>query len=147
MGDGIIDGVILTPLKIIATPGGDVLRAMKHSDNGYSGFGEAYFSTVEPSAIKGWKRHKEMTLNLVVPVGKIRFVVYDDRESSVSKNQFQEVILSRANYCRLTVPPMVWLGFQSQSTIVSYLLNIASIEHVPDESDKKLLDEISYDWE
>ena len=48
-----INGVNITPLSIIDTKGGDVLHAMKMSDHGYSGFGEAYFSTIEPQAIKG----------------------------------------------------------------------------------------------
>ena len=37
-----IDGVILTPLDIIETPGGDVLHAMKKIDPGFLSFEEAY---------------------------------------------------------------------------------------------------------
>ena len=59
-----IEGVMFTPLYIVDTEGGDVLHAMKSSDSGYSGFGEAYFSTVESNAIKGWKLHREMVMNL-----------------------------------------------------------------------------------
>ena len=54
-----IDGVLLTPLKVIDVPGGDVLHGMKSSDSGYLDFGEAYFSEVEPGAVKAWKRHKK----------------------------------------------------------------------------------------
>lgn len=60
-----IDGVIFTPLPIIDTKGGDVLHAMKVSDEGFHVFGEAYFSTVKSGAIKGWKLHREMVLNIV----------------------------------------------------------------------------------
>ena len=77
--DSIITGVLQTPLKMIDVPGGDVLRAMKRSDLGYLGFGEAYFSTVELGAVKAWKRHRKMVLNLIVPIGAVRFVIYDDR--------------------------------------------------------------------
>ena len=52
----ILDGVILTPLKKIGHPKGDVFHAMKLSDEGFCGFGEAYFSTVNKSEIKGWKK-------------------------------------------------------------------------------------------
>lgn len=48
-----IDGVIIAPLKIIDVPGGHVLQGMKCSDEGYNGFGEAYFSTVEHGTVKG----------------------------------------------------------------------------------------------
>ena len=120
-----IKDVLITKLDVIDTPGGNVMHAMKETSAGYAGFGEAYFSQVDKGAIKAWKRHKRMTLNLVVPVGKIRFVLFDNRE--VSNNQFQEVTISKNNYCRLTVPPMVWMGFQGLSPNGSMLLNLANI--------------------
>ena len=73
-----MDGVILTPLKQIYHPKGDIFHAMKKSDIGFDGFGEAYFSTINQNDIKGWKKHTKMTLNIVVPVGNIEFVVYDE---------------------------------------------------------------------
>ena len=139
-----IKEVVITKLGIIATLGGSVMHAMKASSAGYTGFGEAYFSQVDQGAIKAWKRHKKMTLNLVVPVGEIRFVLFDDRE--VLNTQFQEIIISRGNYCRLTVPPMVWMGFQGLSEGSAMLLNIADIEHDPDEVDRKEMSEINYNW-
>lgn len=150
MGNGLsiatesIDGLILTPLKIVDVSGGDVLHAMKNSDPGFISFGEAYFSTVDPTTIKAWKRHREMTLNLIVPVGEIKFVIFDDRR--VEKQCFREIILSKEHYYRLTVPPMVWLGFQGLHIASSMLLNIASMPHDPQESDRKSVDEIEFDW-
>jgi len=141
-----IEGVLLNPLKIIDVPGGDVLHGMKCSDLGYTGFGEAYFSTIESGAVKAWKRHRKMTLNLIVPVGSVRFVIYDDRKNSKSYGQFQEVFLSKVNYCRMTVPPMVWLGFQGVDGSTSMLLNIADIEYHPEEADKKEMNRLKYNW-
>ena len=66
-----LDGVMITPLKIIQVPGGDVSHAMKISDPGFAGFGEVYFSNIESGVVKAWKRHRQMTLNLVVSVGAI----------------------------------------------------------------------------
>ena len=73
-----MDGVTLTPLKQIYNPKGNIFHAMKKNDDGFDGFGEAYFSTVRKDDIKGWKKHTKMTLNLIVPVGTIEFVVYDE---------------------------------------------------------------------
>jgi dTDP-4-dehydrorhamnose 3,5-epimerase len=147
MVGGMINGVVVTPLSIIDTTGGDVMHGMKHSDKGYVGFGEAYFSIIEYGLIKGWKRHKEMVMNLVVPLGAVRFVLYDGRHDYTDYSKFQEITLSRDdNYCRLTVPTGVWMGFQGLSEIDSILLNIASIEHSLEEVDKKALDEINFDW-
>ena len=139
-----IKDVVITKLDIIDTLGGNVMHAMKGSSVGYAGFGEAYFSQVDKGAIKAWKRHKKMTLNLMVPVGEIRFVLFDDRE--VLNTQFQEIIISKNNYCRFTVPPMIWMGFQGFSDGGSMLLNIANMEHDPNEVDRKEIDKINYDW-
>jgi dTDP-4-dehydrorhamnose 3,5-epimerase len=139
-----IKGVLITKLDVIDAPGGNVMHGMKETSAGYTGFGEAYFSQVDKGAIKAWKRHKEMTLNLIVPVGKIRFVLFNDRE--VSNTQFQEVIISKDNYCRLTVPPMIWMGFQDLSDGGSMLLNIANLEHNPHEVDKKNIEQIEFNW-
>ncbi len=139
-----IKDVVITHLDVIDTPGGNVMHAMKETSVGYAGFGEAYFSWVDEGAIKAWKRHKNMTLNLVAPVGEIKFVLFDDRD--VSNTRFQEIIISRKNYCRLTVPPMVWMGFQGLSNDGSMLLNIANIEHDASEVDRLEIDKINYNW-
>lgn len=141
-----MDGVILTPLKQIYHPKGDVYHAMKKSDSGFSGFGEAYFSTIYQNDIKGWKKHNRMVLNLVVPVGRVKFVMFDDRNSSVTKGNFFEVELSENNYCRLTVPKGVWLAFMGMGKDINLLLNIASIEHDPLEAQTENINCFNYDW-
>ena len=134
-----MDGVILTPLKQIHNSKGDIFHAMKASDNGFSGFGEAYFSIVNQGEVKGWKKHIEMTLNLVVVIGEIEFVVYDD-------NSFYSVKLSKNNYQRLTVESGLWLAFRGIS-VENMLLNLASIEHNPDESVNIDMNVFDYNWE
>ena len=141
-----IDGLTLTPLKIISHPKGDIRHAMKASSPGFSGFGEAYFSSVSKGEVKGWKNHSRMILNLVVPVGQVRFVVHDLREDSGTYGEFQDVILGQSNYCRLTVPNNVWMAFQGIGDDLNLLLNIASIEHDPQEATNKPLEDIDYDW-
>ena len=133
-----MDGVILTPLKQITHPKGDIFQAMKASDDGFSGFGEAYFSTVNQGEVKGWKKHTEMTLNLVVVIGEIEFVVYDD-------NSFYSVKLSKNNYQRLTVESGLWLAFRGIS-VENMLLNLASIEHNTNESKNVDMCGFNYDW-
>ena len=141
-----INGLILTPMKVIDVVGDSVLRAMSIGNVGYNGFGEAYFSTVKHNTIRGWKKHKEMTLNIVVPVGVIRFVVYDDRKNSSTFGSFQEFILSKDNYNRITIPPNVWVGFQGVGSEINLLLNIANIPHNDTEVDHAQLKSFGYDW-
>ena len=139
-----INDVLITPLKIIDAPGGNVMHGMKISDHGYVNFGEAYFSKIALGETKAWKRHKKMTLNLIVPIGEIKFVLFDDRDKD--NRVFQEVVISQTNYSRLTIPPMIWMGFQGLSTPESMLLNIADIVHDPFEVDKKKIEEIEFNW-
>jgi len=135
-----LDGIVLTPLKQIHNPKGDIFHAMKKSDEGFNGFGEAYFSTINQNDIKGWKKHTKMTLNLVVPVGEIEFIVYNE-----NSKEFFSIKLSQNNYQRLTVTPNLWMAFRGVDEN-NMLLNLASIEHNPSEALNKELDEISYEW-
>ena len=142
----VIEGVIISPLKIIPNSKGEILHAMKASDLEFKGFGEAYFSVANKGEIKGWKKHLQMTLNLVVPVGNIRFVIYDDREGSQTNGTFFSIKLGKENYQRITVPPNVWMAFQGVGEGMNLLLNIANIEHDPDEAVGKTVDDLKYDW-
>lgn len=141
-----ISGVILTPLKKIENPLGDIYHGMKISDIGYVGFQEAYFSTINSGVIKPWKKHLKMTLNLIVPFGEIKFVLFDDRENSFTNGQYLEVKLSLNNYFRLTVTPGVWMAFRGEADSVNLLLNIANLEHDPEEIVRLDLDQIPYKW-
>ena len=146
--NAMLDGMIKTDLKIISAETGSVMHALKISEPGFKEFGEVYFSMVDSGAIKGWKRHKEMVLNLVVSAGAVRFVLYDDRPNSASCNHFQEIILSKdKNYSRLTVPPMVWMGFQGMGADTNMLLNIVDMEHSSEEIDRLTLNGINFNWE
>jgi len=133
-----MDGVTLTSLRKIEHSKGDVFHAMKASDKGFSGFGEAYFSTVNKSDVKGWKKHTKMTLNLVVVTGEVEFVVHNGID-------FFNVKLSKGNYQRLTVEPGLWVAFRGLSN-ENILLNLASIEHDPNESENVHLNAFDYDW-
>jgi len=144
---GEIDGVQINPLRIIPVQGGNVYHAMKSTDGNYKGFGEAYFSAIEPGVIKPWRRHKEMKMNLIVPIGSIKFVIYDDREDSLTKGCFMEVVLSKDNYCCLMIPEKLWVGFQCVGDTSSILLNISNILHDPDESESRNLGDIPFEWE
>jgi dTDP-4-dehydrorhamnose 3,5-epimerase len=142
-----IRGVTLTPLKIIHLAEGDVFHALKVNDNGYVGFGEAYFSTIHAGVIKPWKRHRKMTLNLVVIKGLIRFVVHDDRLNSSTLGVTAEYLVGLPdNYSRLTIAPGLWMSFQGMATETSVLLNLADMSHDPGEADRGGKDDFAFDW-
>ena len=136
--------ILVTPLQQIEAEGGDVLHGMKQSDSGFAGFGEAYFSWVSAGAIKAWKRHTHMTMNVVVPLGQVKFVFQCVSSDGIEEFRVEEIGEDR--YARLTVPPGIWFGFQGLHTPQSLLLNIANIPHETNEVGRLALTDINYDW-
>lgn len=119
----------VTQLRQIFHPKGDIYHAMKASDKGYAGYGEAYFTTVHQAETKGWKRHTRMQMNLVVPVGSVRFYLHDEVTGKTTAHT-----LGQENYARLTVPPGFWMAFQGMGHGLNLVCNLASIEHDPTEA-------------
>ena len=131
--------IIIQKLKKISTDGGQVLHALKSSENVFKKFGEVYFSSVEKNIVRAWKLHTEMTLNLIVPIGMVKFVFYND-----DKKNFFMYKIGVDNYCRLTVPPNIWFGFQGLNE--NLIMNLIDMEHNPDEVKRKSTNELYYDW-
>ena len=140
MTTGNVENIIITPLRRIPTEGGDVLHGCKKSDEGFVGFGEVYFSMIAKHKVKAWKRHINMTLNLVAPIGQIGFVFVDVRGIR------RVVCIGESNYVRITVPPGIWFGFIGLSQKHSVLMNLADIEHDPQEIERLDWKEIAFDW-
>lgn len=142
-----IDGLILTRLKEIYNPNGNILHVLRKNEDSFKKFGEAYFSVISKHKIKAWKRHLTMNLNLTVPFGEVKFVFFDDRYGSSKKNLFFEINLSRNNYLRITVPPKIWFGFKGIGD-ENLVLNISDIIHDPSEQESQPyeISNINYKW-
>ena len=137
-----LDDIKLTALDRIKTSGGDVMHGMRNTDPGYAGFGEAYFSLVSAGAVKGWKRHKKMTMNLLVPFGKVKFVFRVVEPNNRNNFRVEEIGIDR--YMRITVPPGIWFAFQGLFGGESLILNLANISHDPAEIERLDIFEIDY---
>lgn len=143
-----IDGVVVTPLCQIADERGKIMHMMRCDSPAFLQFGEIYFSAIHPGAIKGWHIHTRMVLNYAVPLGSIKFVLYDDRPESPTRGKVQELFLGAENYCLVTVPPMVWNGFKGLGSQTALVANCASIPHDPGEISRRdpFDPSIPYDW-
>jgi dTDP-4-dehydrorhamnose 3,5-epimerase len=143
-----IDGVVITPLGQFCDERGKVMKMLSRHDAVFRDFGEIYFSSVYPGAIKAWHIHRRMTLNYAVPHGQIKFVLYDDRDGSPTKGEIQEVFLGPDNYSLVTVPTMVWNGFKGIGRESALVANCATIAHDPAELDRRdpFDPAIPYDW-
>jgi len=142
-----IKDVVLKSVKQILHPKGNIFHGIKKSDNAYCGFGEAYFTTINKGEVKGWNKHKKMTLNIFVPSGEVKFVIFDDRLESETKGNFFNVYISQDKYKRLTIPPGLWIAFKGIYENPNIILNIANLEHDPSEMEKLDLDDIDYNWD
>lgn len=145
----IIKDVVLTELKQFPDERGTLLHMLRNDDPTFTTFGECYFSEVLPGSVKAWKLHREQTQHFCVPVGRIKLVIYDNRKDSVSNGNVQLINLGRPDsYFRIMIPPGLWYGFTCISKIPSLLVNCADIPHNPQESEVRMIDDVSipYKW-
>jgi dTDP-4-dehydrorhamnose 3,5-epimerase len=144
-----IEGVALVSLKEIRDDRGAVLQMLRADAPEFSGFGECYFSEVNPNKVKAWKRHSKQTQSLAVPVGRIRLVIFDSRAGSPTHGELLNLELGRPDaYTRVRIPPGVWYGFQCLGDSPALLANCADLPHDPAESETRPLDsdEIPFRW-
>ena len=143
-----INGVQIVPLKRIPDERGTIYHLMSSTDDHFSQFGEIYFSSVYKDVVKGWHRHREMTLNYACIVGRVKLVLYDDREGSSTRGELMEVFPSPENYVLTVIPPEVWNGFKGLSDPTAIVANCCTHPH--DSSRSTRLDpfdnDIPYDW-
>ena len=79
-------------------------------------------------------------MNLVVPFGGVRFVFLN------GSGEPQIVTVGDHNYRRITVPPMIWFGFQGVGDSQSMVANLSNLPHDPDEVERVTIDTFTFDW-
>lgn len=136
-----LDSIRGENLEVIEVLGGDVSKGLSANDASFKGFGEVYFSKIKHNSVKAWKKHAEMTMNLIVPMGVVRFVFFTEYD-----NRFHEEIIGEINPRRLLVPPGIWFGFQGYAPGESLVVNIANIIHSEDEITRLARDKIDFNW-
>lgn len=143
-----IEGIVVTPLRRFVDERGTVMHMMRNDAPPFREFGEVYFSTIHPGAVKAWHLHYRKTLNYAVPSGRIKFVLHDDRADSPSRGVTQEIFMGVENYVLVTVPPMVWNGFKCIGDTTALVVNCATIPYDPTEIVRRdPFDKvIGYDW-
>ncbi len=144
-----IEDVKVVPLMRIPDERGTVFHMLKRTDPHFIEFGEIYFSTVYKGVVKGWHKHREMTLNYACIFGCIKLVLYDDREKSLTRHGLMEIFLGPDNYSLVSVPPGVWNGFKGMSDPYAIVANCCTQPHDPSRSERMdpFKNEIPYIWE
>ena len=124
-----IEGVKIIQKKQIFDERGKIMHMLRADDDNFKKFGEIYFSVTYPNVVKAWHLHKQMTINYAVIAGKIKLVLFDDRQGSKTKGEIQEIFLSDDNYSLIEIPPMIWNGFKSIANEKSIIANCSDIPH------------------
>ena len=122
-------GVTITPQRQIFHPKGDIFHVLKSTENSFTEFGEAYFTTVHAGETKGWKKHTLMTMNIVVPIGEVTFYFRGDADG-----ENESFVIGASQYARITIPPGTWVAFSGGPFPLNLVLNVASIPHDPAEA-------------
>ena len=143
-----IEGIQIIKKKVILDDRGKILHMLRSDEDNFTKFGEIYFSYVKKKKIKAWHLHKKMTLNYAAAFGKIKIVLYDDREESKTRGEIQEIFLSNENHELISIPPMIWNGFASANDNVAVLANCSDIPHDTSEIVRLNFDDpkFPYDW-
>jgi dTDP-4-dehydrorhamnose 3,5-epimerase len=144
-----IKGVIITSLKSFLDERGMVRHMLRCTDPHFSRFGEIYFSTIFPGAIKAWHVHRKMELNYATIVGNIKLVLYDDRKGSQTYQELQEIFMGEDNYILVKIPPNVVNGFKAIGNERAIVANCSDIPHDPEEIERfdPFDKRIGYNWD
>jgi dTDP-4-dehydrorhamnose 3,5-epimerase len=143
-----IEGVQVVPLTRIPDERGTIMHMLKRTDRHFQAFGEIYFSTVYRGVVKGWHRHREMTLNYACVFGRIKLVLYDDREGSATRRELMELFLGPDDYSLVVIPPAIWNGFKGMSDPYAIVANCSTEPHDPSRSVRldPFENHIPYEW-
>jgi len=144
----VIQGVEIVPLRRIPDERGTIFHMLRSTDPHFQKFGEIYFSTVYKGIVKGWHRHRGMTLNYACIEGRIKLVLYDDRRGSPTQGEIQEIFLGPDSYALVIIPPEVWNGFKGMSDPYAIVANCCTEPHDPARSTRldPFKNTIPYDW-
>lgn len=124
------------------------MKMLRVDSDVFRGFGEMYFSKLNPGFIKGWHKHHRITSCYAVPFGLVKLVVFDDRADSPTKGVLQEIHMSPEEYNLVVLPPKVWNGFMGAGAGVSLIAICADYPHDPDEIERisPRDSSIPYEW-
>lgn len=144
-----INGVVIAPLKKIPDERGTIMHMLKRTDPHFEEFGEIYFTTIHPGAIKGWHSHTKLILNYCVISGNVKLVLYDARENSPTKGEIQEIFMGEDNYVLVKIPVGIVSGFKAIGGKTAMLANCANLPHDPTETIRidPFTKDIPYNWD
>ena len=144
-----IEGVVLFPLKQFSDERGKIMHMLKATDPHFKSFAEIHFSIAYPGVVKGWHRRPSTTSSVAVAHGKVKWVLFDQRDNSSTKGQLMEIFLGEDSYYLLQIPPDITSGYKTIGTEKSIVANCTDEVHL---NEKKINidpfdNDIPYNWD
>lgn len=143
-----VEGVHIVPLRRIPDERGTIFHMLRADDPHFVQFGEIYFTSIYDGVIKGWHKHSEMTLNYACVYGRVKLVLYDERQDSATAGLVEEVFLGPDDYSLVVIPPGIWTGLKGMSRPFALVANCATHPHDPSRTTRldPFDERIPYDW-
>lgn len=147
-----IHGVKTKLLKVIPDERGRLMEVLRSDDpDFYHKFGQVYITTAYPGVTKAWHYHKRQTDNFTVIKGMMKFVLYDAREDSPTRDEVNEFFVGEHNPILIQIPSGVYHGFKCISENEAIAINIPTeLYHYKEPDEYRLpahTDKIPYRWE
>ena len=142
-----IHDVLVVPLHRIPDERGTIFHMLRSTDAHFRQFGEIYFTSIYRGVVKGWHRHRDMTLNYACIDGRVKLVLYDDRDGSPSRGALMERFLGPDDDALVVIPPGIWTGLKGMAD-TSIVANCATHPHDPARTERldPFAGGIPYDW-
>ena len=134
-----LDNIRVEKYNTVKNKKGIILKILSSKQSSLKFYKDLYFSFIKFNKIKGWKKHTKMTMTLIVPVGKVKFVFYNE-------DKFRTIIIGDNKYYKIIVPPNIWFAFKGISRGKNVILNLANLKHNDKEIIRERNNKIKYDW-
>ncbi len=150
MAQKLIDGVKVTPRKVMPDERGRLVEIFRSDEPDFVKFGQVYATTAYPGVVKAWHYHKIQDDNFFCVSGMMKIVLYDDRKGSPTHGEVNVFYLGEWNPVRLLIPKGVYHGFMCVSDREAMVINVPTESYNYKEPDEYRLpphdNSIPYDW-
>lgn len=120
----LIEGVIVTPLKRVENERGGLMEVQRCDDPHFPGFGQVYVTQSLAGVVKAWYRHTTQVDQIAAINGRVKLVLYDEREGSPTRSRLNEVMMGEDSPNLVLIPPGIWHGFIAMGDTGAYLLHL-----------------------
>jgi dTDP-4-dehydrorhamnose 3,5-epimerase len=145
----LIDGVVVKQRKVIPDNRGRLGEILRCDEDQFKKFGQVYFTTGYPGVVKAFHLHKVAWDYWYVVHGMIQLVLFDERDSSLTKGVLNVFHIGEHNPSSVLIPPYVIHGFKTVSEHEAIIINVPSEPYNykdPDEFRTEPHGYVPHDW-